>query len=35
MKAKDLVFRIKSSLFQKFSRQYYKNGGENNFIFME
>ena len=32
MKAEDLVFRLVSNLFQKFHRQYCKNGGEKSFI---
>ena len=31
MKAKDLVFRLKSNLAQKFHRQYCKNGGDKSF----
>ena len=30
MKAKDMVFKLKSNLFQKFHRQYCKDGDEKN-----
>ena len=31
MKAKDLVFRLKADLVQKFYRQNFKNGGEKSY----